>query len=174
MKLKFGIFGLCLLFSLSALGDELQTVVDQTLTNLTVKVSKAPYSKAIKQMLIGCDAHGVPTVGIALRKMDVFEDLIGVVIVEKTSKGFVLREVRFMEMEKIKKLKERKQLLAALKPFKGVLFDPHAEKSAVNGLSGATRHNLKLAGYLNYMARTLALEMEANPQNWKTKGSGAK
>ena len=73
-------------------------------------------------------------------------------------------------IDKIKNAKDRQQVLTVLAQFKDVPFDPHAEKSAVDGLSGATRYGIKTSGYLNYMARRIALEMEARP-DWPAAGN---
>lgn len=152
----------------SAHAGDVQVIIDGAMTNLTVHVSDDPYSRTIEKMLIGYDAQGEPKVGIAYRKIESFKPITGVVIVEKTAKGFILRAALFPDIGKIKNAKDRKQVLAVLKQFKGVPFDPHAEKSAVDGLSGATRYGIKTSGYLNYMARRTALEMETKP-DWPKK-----
>jgi len=157
-----------MLCACTARADTVQSIVDKAMTNLTLKVSGTPYSRTIEKMMIGYDAQGEPKVGIAYRKIEAFKPITAVVIIEKTAKGFVLREALFPDIEKIKNTKDRNQVLAVLRQFKGVPFDPHAEKSAVNGLSGATRHGIKTSGYLNHLARKIALEMEAKP-DWATK-----
>ncbi len=85
-------------------------------------------------------------------------------IVDKTENGYVLREAIFPDIDKIKNAKDRKQIMSVLKQFKNVPFDPHAEKSAVDALSGATRYGIKTSGYLNYLARHVALAMETPPE----------
>jgi hypothetical protein len=143
-------------------------LIDKTMAGLTVKASDNPYSRIIEKMLIGYGSQDAPKIGIAYRTIESFKPITGVVIVEKTTAGFVLREALFPDIGKIKNAKDRKQVLAVLKRFKGVPFDPHAEKSAVDGLSGATRYGFKTSVYLNYMTRRVALEMEAKP-NWPSK-----
>ena len=161
--------GLSLLFACTAHADEMQSIIDKAMIGLTVKVSAAPYSRTIEKMLIGYDDQGEPKVGIAYREIESFKPITGVVIVEKTADGFVLKEALFPDIGKIKNAKDRKQVLTLLKQFKGIPFDPHAEKSAVDGLSGATHYGLKTSGYLNYMTRRVALEMKAKPDWPKTK-----
>ena len=159
---------LYLMLTCSAHAGDMQDIIDQAITNLTVKASDDPYSRTIEKMLIGYDTQGEPKVGIAYREIESFKPITGVVIIEKNETGFVLREALFPDIKKIKNAKDRKQVLAVLKQFKGVSFDPHAERSAVDGLSGATRYGIKTSGYLNYMARRTALEMESKP-NWPEK-----
>ncbi len=166
MNLKgFGMGLFLMLCACSTHADDVQSIIDKAMTNLTLKASGTPYSRTIEKMLIGYDAQGKPKVGIAYRKIESFKPITAVVIIEKTTKGFVLREALFPDIEKIKVAKDREKILAVLRKFKGVPFDPHAEKSAVNGLSGATSYGLKTSGYLNHLARKIALEMEAKP-NW--------
>lgn len=160
--------GLYLICACAAHAADLQVIIDEAMTNLTVKASDDPYSRTIEKMLIGYDARGAAKIGIAYREIESFKPITGVVVVEKTDEGFVLREALFPDIKKIKNAKDRKQVLAVLKQFQAVPFDPHAEKSAVDGLSGATRYGIKTSGYLNYMARRTALEMETAP-DWPGK-----
>ena len=160
--------GLSLLFTCTAHADEMQSIIDKAMIGLTVKVSADPYSRTIEKMFIGYNGQGEPKVGIAYRKIESFKPITGIVIIEKTTDGFVLQEALFPDIGKIKNAKDRKQVLTILKQFKGVPFDPHAEKSAVDGLSGATRYGFKTSGYLNYMTRRVALEMESQP-DWPIK-----
>lgn len=152
----------------TAHADDVQVIIDKAMTGLEIAVSDDPYSRTIERMLIGYDAQGESAVGIAYREIESFKPITGIVIVEKTDDGFVLLEALFPDIGKIKNAKDRKQVLTVLKQFKGVPFDPHAEKSAVDGLSGATRYGQKTSGYLNYMARRVALEMETKP-DWPKK-----
>ena len=152
-----------LLYAGAARANEIQAVVDQAMTGLEVKASDDPYSRTIERMFIGYDADGQPKVGIAYREIESFKPITGIVIVHKTADGFILYEAVFPDIGKIRNAKDRKQVLSILKQFKGVAFDPHAEKSAVDGLTGATRHGHKTSGYLNHMARRIAIEMEARP-----------
>jgi hypothetical protein len=168
MMFKALAIGLYLMFACSAHAGDMQDIIDQAMAHLTVKVSDDPYSRTIEKMLIGYDAQGAPKIGIAYREIESFKPVTGVVIVEKNQAGFVLRKAIFPDIGKIKNAKDRKQVLTVLKQFKDVPFDPHAEKSAVDGLSGATRYGIKTSGYLNYMARRTALEMESKP-NWPEK-----
>jgi len=168
MTFKALAIGLSLLVTGSVSIGGVQNIIDRSMANLTVKASDDPYSLTIQKMLIGYDDQDKPTVGIAYRKIESFKPITGVVIIEKTENGFILREALFPDIKKIKSAKDRKHVLAILKQFKGVPFDPHANKSAVDGLSGATRYGRKTSGYLNYMARRVALEMEAEP-NWPKK-----
>ncbi len=163
MKLKVFTAGMLLLGASVARANDVRSMVDQAMKGLEVKVSANPYSGAIERMFIGYDTDGNPKVGIALREIESFKPITGIVIVHKTAKGFVLHEAIFPDIGKIDGAKDRKQVLSLLKQFKEVPFDPHAEKSAVDGLTGATRHGSKTSGYLNYMARRIALEMEAMP-----------
>lgn len=153
---------------LSAQADRVKSLIDQAMEGLEVSISSDPYSRTIERMLIGYDSDGEAKVGIAYREIESFKPITGIVIVHKTPTGFILHEALFPDIQKIKKAKDRKQVLAILKQFKAIPFDPHAEKSAVDGLSGATRYGIKTAGYLNYMARRTALEMKAKP-NWPKK-----
>ena len=130
--------------------------------------SDQPYSRTIDRMYIGLDASGEPKTGVAHREIESFKPITGVVVVDKTPEGFVLREALFPDIDRIRNPKDRQEVLTVLANFKGVPFDPHAEKSAVDTISGATRYGIKTTGYLNYMARRTALEME-NPPDWARK-----
>ncbi len=153
---------------LSTPAETVQSQIDQAMKGLQVSESSDPYSRTIEKMLIGYAENGEAMVGIAYRKIESFKPLTGIVIIHRTPDGFVLHEALFPDIKKIKKAKDRKQILAILKQFKNIPFDPHAEKSAVDGLSGATRYGIKTSGYFNYMARRTALEMEAKP-DWPKK-----
>ena len=144
--------------------SKIQTAVDQALTGLDAVASADPYSRTIQRIYIGFDENGAPQTGVAYREIESFKTITGVVVVDKTESGYVLREAFFPDLGKIKKAKDRNQIRTVLKQFKGVSFDPHAEKSAVDALSGATRYGIKTAGYLNYMARHVALQMETLPK----------
>ncbi len=157
--------GLFLMFACIVQADEVQSIIDRAMAGLTIKVSDDPYSRTIEKMLIGYDDQGQPKIGIAYRAIKSFKPITGIVIVEKSATGFVLKEALFPDLGKIKNAKDRKQVLSILKQFKNIVFDPHAEKSAVDGLTGATRYGIKASGYLNHMARRIAIEMEA-PPNW--------
>lgn len=148
----------------SAFADPLQEVVEAELHGLKIVASDDPYSRTIKRMYMGWDGNQ-PKIGLAYREIESFKPITGVVIVEKTDQGYVLKKALFPDINKIKNAKDRKQVQAVLNQFTNVPFDPHAEKSAVDGLSGATRYGIKTSGYLNYMARRIALEME-NPAKW--------
>ena len=163
MLFKGLIIGLMLLGTSRSNADQLQEVIDQALAGLDVVVSEDPYSSTLKRMYIGRDEHGRAKVGVVYREIESFVPITGVVIVHKNPEGFVLHEALFPDIGKIQSDKDRQQVLTVLKQFKNVPFDPHAEKSAVDGLSGATRHGIKTSGYLNYMARRTALEMENQP-----------
>ncbi len=163
MRFKAFTLGMLLLGASAARANDVQSLVAQAMKGLEIKASGIPYSSTIEKMFIGYDAEGNPKVGIALREIESFKPITGIVIVHKTAEGFVLHEVLFPDIGKIDSAKDRKQVLSLLKQFKEVPFDPHAEKSAVDGLTGATRHGIKTSGYLNYMARRIALEMEAMP-----------
>lgn len=143
--------------------EPVQAVIDQALAGLDVVASEDPYSSTLKRMYIGRDGNGRAKVGVTYREIESFKPITGIVIVHKTPEGFVLHQARFPDIGKIKDAKDRKQVLTVLEQFKNVPFDPHAEKSAVDGLSGATRYGLITSGYLNYMARRVALEMESLP-----------
>ncbi|VGO15300.1 hypothetical protein PDESU_03882 [Pontiella desulfatans] len=156
------------LFAFSAAAEEVQGVVKAAMAGLEVATSDAPYSRTIKQMYIGWDNAGNPKTGIAYREIDSFKTITGMVVVDKTATGYVLREAVFPDISKIKNAKDRQQVLSILQQFKGVPFDPHAEKSAVDALSSATRYGIKMSGFLNYLARHVALQME-NPPDWSKK-----
>jgi len=157
---------LFLLCTCSARAETVQAVVDRAMGGLPeIRTSDVPYSRTIERMLIGYDAEGLPKVGIAYREIESYKPIMGIVIVHKTTQGYILYEALFPDIGKIKNAKDRKNVRSILKQFKGIPFDPHAEKSAVDGLTGATRYGLKTSGYLNYMARRIALEMETRP-NW--------
>ncbi|RKX38261.1 MAG: hypothetical protein DRP64_15965 [Verrucomicrobia bacterium] len=155
--------GMLLLSTSATHASGVQSLIDQAMKDLEVKASDKPYSRVIERMFIGYDADGNPKVGIAQREIESFKPITGIVVVHKTADGFVLHEAIFPDIGKIDSSKDRKQVLSILKQFKKIPFDPHAEKSAVDGLTGATRHGIKTSGYLNYMARRIALEMEAKP-----------
>jgi hypothetical protein len=144
---------------------DVQTVVESAMAGLEVKVSDDPYSRTIERMYIGYDAEGKARVGIAHREIKSFKPITGVVVVNKTDEGFVLSAALFPDIAKIRNSKDRTQVLNVLKSFQNIPFDPHAEKSAVDGLTGATRYGIQTSGYLNYLARRTALEMESKP-NW--------
>jgi len=145
--------------------EKVHSLIDQAMSGLEVKASDDPYSRTIEKMFIGYGGQGEAKVGIAYREIESFKPLTGVVIVHKTANGFILHEALFPDIKKIRNAKDRKQVLSILKQFRNVPFDPHAEKSAVDGLTGATRYGIKTSGYLNYMARRIAIEMESKP-NW--------
>ena len=149
--------------------NPIQAVIDQALEGFKVVASAKPYSQNIERIYLGLDQDGQPSIGIAFRKIESFKILSAVVIVEKTPKGYVLREVLFPDIGKIQNSKDRTQVLSILNRFKDVPFDPHAEKSAVDGLTGATRHMGKIGGYLNHMARRIAMEMEEQSGRIKPK-----
>lgn len=159
------ILGLVFAGMASAMADPMLALVDQAMTGLVVRASDAPYSRTIEKMFIGYDAQGEPKVGIAYRTIESFQPITAVVVIHKTPDGFVLHEALFPDSDNIRDAKERKQVASILEQFRNVPFDPHAEKSAVDGLTGATRHGIKTSGFLNYMARRTAIEMESKP-NW--------
>lgn len=163
MLFKAIFIGLVLLGVSTARADDVQTVINRAMAGLDVRVSDAPYSRTIEKMYIGYDAHGEPQIGIAHREIKSYKPITGVAIVHRTADGFVLQEALFPDIGKIRDPKERRLVLSVLDMFKNVPFDPHAEKSAVDGLTGATRYGLQASGYLNHMARKIALEMEAKP-----------
>jgi hypothetical protein len=163
MLFKVCIIGFLLLSAFQSKAGQVQAVIDQALAGLDVVASHDPYSGTLKRMYIGWDENGKAKVGVVYREIESFTTITGVVIVHKTPQGFVLHEALFPDIEKIENDSDRKQILSVLKPFKNIPFDPHAEKSAVDGLSEATRHGIKTSGYLNYMARRVALEMETLP-----------
>jgi hypothetical protein len=146
----------------------LQQTIDQALAGLTIVESEDPYSRVIKRIYIGYDENGEAKTGVAFRVIESFKTITGVVVVDKTDSGFILREAAFPDIGKIKNAKDRKQILAVLEQFQHIPFDPLAEKSAVDALSGATRYGIKTSGYLNYMARHVALQL-ANPPAWAQK-----
>ena len=160
--------GLSLMLACTVQADQVQSIIDQAMAGLTIKVSADPYSRVIEKMLIGYDSSGEVKIGIAYREIESFKPVTGIVVIHKTPTGFILHEALFPDIGKIKNAKDRKQVLAILSQFKNIPFDPHAERSAVDGLSGATRYGIKTSGYLNYMARRTALEMEAKP-DWPKK-----
>lgn len=145
--------------------DVLDTAVKQAMGELPYTRSADPYSRTIRRVIIGRDENGNPKTGIAYREIESYKPITALVIVDKTPEGYVLREAQFPDINKIRKAKDRKLVLSVLAQFKNIPFDPHAEKSAVDTLSGATRYGIKTCGYLNYMARHLALTME-NPPVW--------
>jgi len=157
-----------MLTAAAVVADPVKTAVDAALAGFRPAVSDAPYSRTIERMYIGLDDEGRPRIGVAHREIESFKPITGVVIVERTAEGFVLREALFPDITNIRNAEERRQVQSILSQFKNIPFDPHAEKSAVDGLTGATRYGLKTSGYLNYMARRIALEME-NPSDWVRK-----
>lgn len=148
--------------------DDIGKTIHDALDGLRIAISDEPYSRTIERIFIGFDENGHPQTAVAYRKIESFKPITGVVIVDKTETGYILREAVFPDINKIKNAKDRQQVMTVLKQFSHVPFNPHAEKSAVDALSGATRYGIKTSGYLNYMARHLALQME-NPPAWATK-----
>ncbi len=148
-----------------AFADPVQEVVDRSMAGLDVRASDSPYSRTIERIYLGLDEHGTPRTGIAHREIESFKPITGVVVVDRTEGGFVLREALFPDIDKIKNANDRRDVLGVLASFRNIPFDPHAEKSAVDTVSGATRYAFKTTGYLNYMARHVALQME-NPPEW--------
>ncbi|MDZ8119796.1 hypothetical protein [Pontiella agarivorans] len=148
----------------SAGAENVHDTVTRALKGLRTAESPIPYSRTIKELYIGFDEKGIPKTGVAFREIESFKTITGVVIVDKTETGYILREAVFPDIGKIKNAKDRKQVKAVLKQFQNVPFDPHAEKSAVDALSGATRYGIKTSGYLNYLARHVALQMESPPE----------
>lgn len=165
MRFRVFLIGILIMGISAAKADKVQAVIDEALAGLTVMVSDDPYSRTLARMYIGLDKNGDAKLGVVHREIESFKTITGVVLVAKTPEGFVLRAACFPDIEKIRNTKERQQVLTVLKQFKDIPFDPHAEKSAVDGLSGATRYGIKTSGYLNYMARRVALEMET-PPDW--------
>ncbi len=165
MRFNGLILSLILLPISNTMAANIQTVVDSALTGLEVITSDNPYSRTIERMYIGYSADGAAKVGVAFREIKSFKPITGMVVIHKTEKGFILHEALFPDIGKIRNAKDRKQVLSVLKAFKNIPFNPHAEKSAVDGLTGATRYGIQTSGYLNYMARRTAIEMESKP-NW--------
>lgn len=155
----------CTLFAAVAAvhANETDAVVAKAMTGLEIRVSPKPFSRIIKRMYVGLDDKGKPRTGIAIRQIEEFNSITAVVIVDKTEKGFVLREVEVPDILNMRKPDDRRQLQKLLEKFKGASFDPHAAKSAVDAMSGATRYSARMASYLNYMARHTALTMETAP-----------
>lgn len=164
MRLKVIMIGLLFVGIIGTQADNVQEAIDRALTGMEVAVSDEPYSRTITRMYIGRDKSGTASVGIAYRDIESFKPITGVVVIHKTTDGFILHEALFPDIAKIKKAKDRNQVISVLKQFKNIPFDPHAERSAVDGLTGATRYGIKTSGYLNYMARRVALEMETLPE----------
>ncbi len=163
MLFRVIIIGLLFVGITGAHADKLQNAIDAALAGMEVVESDDPYSRTIERMYIGWDKNNEAKVGVVYRKIESFKTITGVVVVHKTDEGFILHEALFPDIAKIKKVKDRKQVISVLKQFKNIPFDPHAEKSAVDGLSGATRYGIKTSGYLNYMARRVAIELETMP-----------
>ncbi|QBG47528.1 hypothetical protein EGM51_09040 [Verrucomicrobia bacterium S94] len=152
------------LIASTVLADTVEQTVKTALKGLRTAESPIPYSRTIKALYIGFDEKGKPKTGVAFREIESFKTITGVVIVDKTETGYILREAVFPDIEKIKNAKDRKQVMTVLEQFRNVPFDPHAEKSAVDALSGATRYGIKTSGYLNYLARHIALQLESPPE----------
>ena len=163
MRIKMLSIALFFITAATALAEPVSVLIRQAMSGLVVKSSETPYSRTIEKMLIGYDTNGSARVGIAQREIKSFKPITGVVIIHRTEDGFVLHEAHFPNISKIKKAKDRQQVQTILKSFKNIPFDPHAEKSAVDGLTGATRYGIQTSGYLNYLARRTAREMEAAP-----------
>lgn len=162
----FKVLSIVILIGLSTTHAEtVQSAIDKAMTGLTVSSSPEPYSKSIQRIYMGKDKNGRITTGIAYRKFDSFETITGLIIVDRTESGFIVRNVCFPDLVKIKNSKNRAKIQTITQYFKNIPFNPHAEKSAVDGLTGATGQSLKASGMLNYMARQLALQMET-PPNW--------
>ncbi len=162
--IQFSLIFFCLFGVSASFGDKVEETVNAALAGLRVCVSEEPYSKSIQRMYLGFDEKGAIKSGAVCRKIHAIETITGVVIIDKTETGFVLREALFPDIGKISQAEKRGQILDLLKYFKNVPFDPHAEKSAVDTVSGASRHGHQTTGIFNYMARHLALQMETPPE----------
>ena len=125
---------------------------------------QAPFSDLIEFMQLGYDETGRATRAVAYREIESFKPITGVVVVDFTDEGFILRSASFPDILKIKNGKNRRQVESIIKPIKEISFDPHSGKRAVNTVSGATRYGAKALNYINYMARRAALELEKKNQ----------
>lgn len=159
---------LALLAAIGSYADDANDAIKAALKGMSQTSRKVPHSAAIEAMYLGYDAKGDIKVGIAVREIKTFKDITGIVIVHQTTEGFKIHEAQFPDLHKIRSAKDRQQVESILKMFKNKPFDPHVEKSAVDGLTGATKYGLRISGYFNYMARKTALEMKANPDWPKT------
>lgn len=148
---------------LSALAADLPSLIGERMNGLQVHVSPKPFSRTIERIYIGYDKTGEARTAIAMREIESYKPLTGVVIVEKAGEGYLLKEALFPDIGAIRNPKDRQEVNKLLRHFREVVFDPHAERSAVDVVSGATRYTAKTAGYFNYMARQAALQMELQP-----------
>jgi hypothetical protein len=157
-----------LLLTATVTGTEVDDLRQESLQGLAYRSTKAPYSKAIESMTLGFDTHGIAVVGMAQREIQTYKTITGVILVRRTESGFLIEKAAFPDIHKIKKAKDRRQVESILRMFQNQPFDPYAEKSAVDGLTGATKYGLRVSGYFNYMARKTALEMDT-PSSWTQK-----
>ena len=146
--------------TVAAQPTEVSDFIEKTFQQHQLLEPQAPVSDLIEFMQLGCDATGRPTRAIAYREIESFKPITGVVVVDITDDGFILRSASFPDILKIKNGKNRRQVESIIKPIKEIVFDPHSGKRAVNTVSGATRYGAKALNYINYMARRAALELE--------------
>ena len=139
---------------------EVSDFIENTFKQHQILEPQTPFSDLIEFMQLGCDSTGRPTRAIAYREIESFKPITGVVVVDITDDGFILRSASFPDILKIKNGKNRRQVESIIKPIKEIAFNPHSGKRAVNTVSGATRYGAKALNYINYMARRAALELE--------------
>ena len=146
--------------SMAVQSAEVTDFIEENFRQHRLLEPQAPFSDLIEFMQLGCDSTGYAIRAIAYREIESFKPITGVVIVDITDDGFILRSASFPDIRKIKNGKNRRQVESIIKPIKEISFDPYNGKRAVNTVSGATRYGAKALNYINYMARRAALELE--------------
>lgn len=157
-------FILTTILTVAAQPAEVTEFLEETFQHHQTLEPQAPFSDLIEFMQLGCDATGRATRAVAYREIESFKPITGVVVVDITDDGFILRSASFPDISKIKNGKNRRQVESIIKPIKEITFNPDSGKRAVNTVSGATRYGAKALNYINYMARRAALELEKKNQ----------
>ena len=163
------LYSLCILIGLtsvssaqSALPDEVEAQINAYIADYTHEPPMpSPYSSLIEHVQIGCDASGKPMIGIAARTIESFKPITGLVVVERTDEGFLLRKATFPDIARIKNGKNRRKVRALTQSLHQIPFQLTDETPPIDGMSSATRYSAKALHYFNYMARTLARELDA-------------
>ena len=145
----------------SALPEEVEVQINAYMADYTPIPMPSPYSSLIEHVQIGCDASGKPMIGIAARTIESFKPITGLVVVERTDEGFLLIQATFPDIARIKNGKNRRKVQALTQSLHQIPFQLTDETPPIDGMSSATRYSAKALHYFNYMARTLARELDA-------------
>ena len=167
IMLKALLCSLCILhvwvvisFANAALPEEVDIQIKAYLAEYTPLPIQSPYSSLIEHVQLGCDTTGKPMIGIAVRTIESFKPITGLVVVERTDSGFLLRTATFPDIARIKNGKNRRKVQALTQSLHQLPFQLNDDTPPIDGMSSATRYSAKALHYFNYMARTLARELE--------------